>query len=177
VTVEGVSVANEELREEAVSFCRSVGFRGIGSMDWRFDRRDGRYKLLDFNVRLGAMFRMFQTPESLDVARALHLDLTGRPVPLAREIQSRRYVVGNLALRVGPTYRRDRSASTRVERFAPGGVERAWIATDDPMPALLVTIRSAALGLRQLRRQLQDRLGAAAGGRAGPGTPTGAAPL
>jgi predicted ATP-grasp superfamily ATP-dependent carboligase len=142
VTAVGLTVANEELREQAVAFCRTVGFRGIGSLDWRFDRRDGRYKLLDFNIRIGAMFRMFETAQGIDVARAMHLDVTGRPVPLAREIQNRRYVVGNLALPVSLAYRHDRAASARALRTASDGVERAWLASDDPLPGLVAAIRT-----------------------------------
>ena len=68
-------------RESAARFCRAIGFSGIADLDWRLDRRDGRYKLLDFNPRVGAQFRLFETDAGIDVVRALHLDLTGRPVP------------------------------------------------------------------------------------------------
>ena len=142
VTAVGLTRANEALREQAVAFCRAVGFRGIGSMDWRFDSRDGRYKLLDFNVRIGAMFRMFQTHHGVDVVRALHLDLTGREVPDGREIEDRRYVVGDLALAAALQYRHDRASRPQVQRFPAGGVERAWLAVDDPLPALATLVRS-----------------------------------
>ncbi len=141
VTADGLTAANEELRELAAGFCRAVGFRGIAGMNWRLDRRDGRYKLLDFNVRPGAKFRMFETEQGIDVARALHLDLTGRPVPLGREIQDRRYVVGNLAIAAAVGYRHD-PTRTRIKRRPAGGVERAWLAADDPLPGLFTVIRS-----------------------------------
>jgi predicted ATP-grasp superfamily ATP-dependent carboligase len=143
VTAVGLTRANEGLREQASAFCRSVGFRGIAGMDWRLDRRDGIYKLLDFNVRIGAKFRMFETDQGIDVVRAMHLDLTGRPVPLGREIQARRYVVGNLALPAALTYWRDRTRA-RIPRRPPGGVERAWLAADDPVPAAVTSVRWAA---------------------------------
>jgi predicted ATP-grasp superfamily ATP-dependent carboligase len=142
VTVEGLTAANHELRELALEFCRAVGFRGIAGMNWRLDIRDGRYKLLDFNVRAGAKFRMFETKRGIDVVRALHLDLTGRPVPIGLEVQDRRYVVGNLALAAALAYRRD-AGRIRVRRSPAGGVERAWLATDDVLPGLLTVIRSA----------------------------------
>ncbi len=142
VTTVGLTRANEALREQAVAFCRAVGFRGIASMDWRLDSRDGRFKLLDFNVRIGAMFRMFQTDRGVDVVRALHLDLTGREVPYGREIEDRRYVVGNLALAVALQYPHDRASRRQVRRFPAGGVERAWLAGDDPLPALVTLVRS-----------------------------------
>ncbi len=58
----------------------ALGFRGIVDLDLRFDPRDAQYKLLDFNPRLGAQFRLFTTGTGVDVARAAYLDLTGQPV-------------------------------------------------------------------------------------------------
>jgi hypothetical protein len=73
----------------------------------------------------------------------MHLDLTGRDVPLGREIQSRRYVVGNMALPAAFAYRHARATRPPIVRSPPGGVERAWLAADDPLPGLLTAIRSA----------------------------------
>jgi D-aspartate ligase len=73
--------ANARLHDQATSLVRELSYRGIMDMDWRLDRRDGQYKLLDFNPRVGAQFRLFETPAGVDVVRAQHLDLTGRPVP------------------------------------------------------------------------------------------------
>ena len=165
VTAVGFSAANEELRELAVAFCRAVGFRGVASMCWRLDRRDGRYKLLDFNPRVASQFRMLETQQGIDVVRALHLDLTGRPVPLGREIDDRRYVVGNLALRAAFGYRHDRVTSGRIKRARTGGVERAWLAADDPLPGLLVAIRSALRARSLLRRAVRALPGRASGAR------------
>ena len=150
VTAVGLSHANEELCEQTTAFCEAVGFRGIGSLDWRLDRRDGRYKLLDFNVRLGAMFRMFLTVDGIDVVQAAHLDLTGRQVPRAPVVHERRYVVGNLVLASALDYGRART----IPRAArAGGLERAWLASDDPLPGLLTTLRTAPT-LRALAREV-----------------------
>jgi D-aspartate ligase len=160
VTAVGLTAANEELRDLAVGFCRAVGFRGVAGMDWRLDARDGRYKLLDFNVRLGAKFRMFETDQGVDVVRALHLDMTGRPVPLGREIADRRFVVGNLALAAAGGYRRERRTGLPIRRAPAGGVERAWLAADDPLPGLLVAMRSIALAYRPLKSTFTGGVGA-----------------
>jgi predicted ATP-grasp superfamily ATP-dependent carboligase len=157
VTAVGLTAPNEELRERAVAFCRAVGYRGIASMDWRLDRRDGAYKLLDFNVRVGGRFRTFETERGVDVVRALHLDLTGREVPLGREVPARRFVVGNLALAAALMYRRDGAAPLRLPRRPPGGVERAWFAYDDPIPGVLATIRVVALAGQLMRPEVRHR--------------------
>src|SRR6202011_1637155 len=70
-TAVAVSRANPELAELALSFIRAISFRGICDMDWRLATTSGRYSLLDFNPRLGANFRMFETSAGVDVARAL----------------------------------------------------------------------------------------------------------
>jgi predicted ATP-grasp superfamily ATP-dependent carboligase len=142
VTAVSLAVENEPLRELAVGFCRAIGFRGIADMDWRLDLRDGLYKLLDFNPRVGAQFRMFDTVDGVDVVRALHLDLTGRPLPIGRQINERRFVVGNLALPAWFGYRRAHTTVERYEHRRAGGRERAWIAADDPLPGLVCAVRS-----------------------------------
>ena len=78
------TMANPELAQMAERFCKEIGFQGIADLDWRLDLRDGKYKLVDFNPRVGNQFRLFETEQGIDVVRALYLDLTGRPCPLAR---------------------------------------------------------------------------------------------
>ena len=63
-----LSVPNDELADIAARLVRSIGFRGILDLDFRYDRRDGKYKLLDFNPRVGAQFRLFETGAGIDVA-------------------------------------------------------------------------------------------------------------
>src|SRR5262249_33133935 len=77
-TTLGVSSVNEQLSRQAEKLLRTIGYSGIMDIDYRLDKRDGQYKLLDFNPRIGANFRMFEDSAGIDVVRALHLDLTGR---------------------------------------------------------------------------------------------------
>ena len=74
----GRCVPNEALREAAAGLLARIGYRGIADLDLRLDDRDGQYKLLDFNPRLGAQFRLFTAAGGLDVVRAAYLDLTGQ---------------------------------------------------------------------------------------------------
>ena len=97
---------NAALVTLAVDFARSIGFRGIADMDWRLDVRDGSYKLLDFNPRVGAQFRLFESDARLDVVRAMHVDLTGRPLPEGHQVDGRRYIVEDLAVASAVAYRR-----------------------------------------------------------------------
>jgi predicted ATP-grasp superfamily ATP-dependent carboligase len=131
---------NPRLARQATEFCRTIKYGGIADLDWRFDRRDGQYKLLDFNPRRGAQFRLFETVGGVDVVRALYLDLTGRPVPRERQNYARQFAAGHLDLpsAVISGFRERRLPS----RTAPNGtVERAWLSIDDPTPSVVEAAR------------------------------------
>jgi predicted ATP-grasp superfamily ATP-dependent carboligase len=145
---------NAELSALTREFCRAVGFRGICDLDWRFDARSGQYKLLDFNPRLGAQFRLFERGDGVDVVRAMHLDLTGREVRAGDQVDGRRYIVENLDLPAAIAS--GRAGDREAAPAPPTHRELAWLAADDPMPALLACGRSVAHGSRKI---LTRRLG------------------
>jgi D-aspartate ligase len=151
VTACGFSVANPELAELASRFCKQLGYRGIADMDWVRDRRDGRFKLVDFNPRMGNQFRLFETGAGVDVVRAMHLDLTGREVPAGVQVEGRRIVVEHIDWPARVAYRRLRRAGVAVPGAGgvvlprPAGTERAWLAADDPLPALAVLARPVSV--------------------------------
>ena len=153
VTTRAYATANEELVESTTLLCRDIGYSGIIDLDWRFDPMDGRYKLLDFNPRVGAQFRLFETDAGIDVVRALHLDLSGRPVPPGRQVDGRSLRVENLDLPAAWAYGRQ---SWRRPPGVPRGVtELAWAATDDLLPAMVAAARSGAPAAGMLGRTLR----------------------
>ena len=91
----GRAVPNSRLREQVTGMAAAIGFRGIVNLDLRFDPRDAQYKLLDFNPRLGAQFRLFTTGTGVNVARAAYLDLTGQPAEAGEMTPGRRFLVEN----------------------------------------------------------------------------------
>jgi D-aspartate ligase len=137
VTTAAMVFDNEELCSLARSFCSAVGYRGIADMDWRYDRRDGKYKLVDFNPRLGANFRLFVTPENLDVVRAIHLDLTSRKVPAAGVESGRTFKVENLDW---AAWLRTRSPMPASPGSGPRSHELAWFAIDDLLPFFVMLL-------------------------------------
>jgi D-aspartate ligase len=151
-TTLGRCVANDELREQAEALFKAVGYKGIMDLDYRLDLRDGRYKLLDFNPRVGAQFRLFEDDAGIDVVRALHLDLTGRPVPHGRPIEGRAFMVETGDLLSTRGYRRSGALTWRSWLRSLRGVrELAWLAPDDLVPLLAMCVRFA---LRALERPL-----------------------
>lgn len=146
-TAAGYTAGNPELAALAESFCAKVGYRGIFDIDWRRDLRTGRYYLLDFNPRVGAQFRIFETDTGIDVVRALHLDLSGRPVPPGSQVDGERFIVE-------PWDLASLATSLRHPLDGMGGHGRprtAWLAADDLRPVL-------AAALTQLRHSLRARI-------------------
>ncbi len=160
-------VTNHALAQQSADLCRRLGFRGIVDLDWRFDRRDQQYKLLDFNPRVGAQFRLFETTAGIDVVRAMHLDLTGRPVPKGAPIAGRGFAVEILDAPARVAYRLIGAGASPVPH-AGGHVEPAWFAADDPLPFVVATARASvplAQRARQIGRQLVRRAQAASARR------------
>src|SRR5262249_49275903 len=119
-------------------------YRGIMDLDIRFDARDGQYKLLDFNPRVGAQFRIFQNAAGIDVARAAHLDLTGRSLPSGLAMADRRFFVENYDTLAAIGYMRRGELSLRSWLATVRGVnEAAWFARDDLLPFGLMCLRMA----------------------------------
>lgn len=142
-------VDNPELADLVARFVKQIGFSGIIDLDLRFDRRDSRYKLLDFNPRMGAQFRLFEDESAMDVVRAMHLDLTGRAVPKGEQCAGRRYIVENIDLPALLAYRRSGYTTPHAPPRA-SGTELAWLATDDPLPFLTMIARLARPGVKHL---------------------------
>ncbi|MFD3663648.1 ATP-grasp domain-containing protein [Streptomyces sp. NPDC058659] len=152
LTAVGRWAANPVVDRTARELLDALGYRGVCDLDFRLDRSTGAYHLLDFNPRPGAQFRLFTDPEGLDVVRAAHLDLTGRPVPPHTPVYGRRFVVENYAALSLVTSPRRRYAAEPGAGRQPR-TERAWCAADDPAPAL-------AMGLAWLAHLLRKALGA-----------------
>jgi D-aspartate ligase len=140
----GRAEANPALRDQVTGLLARLGYRGILDLDLRLDRRTGEFKLLDFNPRLGAQFRLFRTTGGLDVATAAYLDLTGQaaPGPAAQEQAARRFVVENYDPigALGYWRRGDLSIASWL-RSLRGIDETAWFARDDLRPFGLMCLR------------------------------------
>ncbi|MFD9204568.1 ATP-grasp domain-containing protein, partial [Streptomyces anthocyanicus] len=132
---------NPAVRGPAERLVAQLGYRGIFDLDFRRDGTSGAYHLLDFNPRPGAQFRLFADGAGLDVVRALHLDLTHRPLPSPVPLPGRTFVVENYAP-LSAAFRR--------------GTELAWHARDDLAPgAALWALWSRHVGRRAVRRNVR----------------------
>ncbi|WP_329282434.1 carboxylate--amine ligase [Streptomyces sp. NBC_00691] len=157
LTAVGRWTPNPAVDRTARELLAALGYRGVCDLDFRRNRATGAYHLLDFNPRPGAQFRLFADAEELDVVRALHLDLTGRPVPPQSPAYGRRFVVENyaaLSLLVSPRRRADGTEDGTGSEGVRGRTEYAWCAADDPAPAF-------AMGLAWLGHLLRRAVASA----------------
>jgi len=152
----GVCARNDEVASLTCEFMKAIGYRGILDIGYRFDARDGRYKVLDVNPRVGATFRLFVGDDGMDVARAMYLDLTGQPVPRSRLSEGRKWFVEDLDLASSVRYHRDGILGVRAWLRSFAGVrEGAWFAADDPAPFVRMCGRFVAQAARKATRKLR----------------------
>lgn len=158
----GVSAVNPEVIALAQRLLGTLGYGGIVELEFRYDRRDRRYKLLDVNPRLGAQFQFLCNDAGVDVVRAMHLDVTGRGIPAGRQVEGRTF---QSELTDGPAFQAywRRSAVTPAGwlRQVLGADERAWFSWDDMAPAAVLAANVARRVLGKANRRL--RAGAALG--------------
>lgn len=151
LTAYGTSRRNPRLAEEMAAFVAAVGYRGIFDLDLRRDPRDDRYKLLDFNPRLGAQFRLFQDAGGIDVALAQYLDLTGQRFDAAEPVDGRHFLVESYDPLCALSYWRSGELTLRAWAGSLAKVdEAAWFAADDLRPFGLMCVR---MGVRLATRR------------------------
>ncbi|MDR7419029.1 MAG: hypothetical protein QN178_08970 [Armatimonadota bacterium] len=145
---------NDELYRQSVRFLSGIGYVGPVDIDYRHDHRDGAYKILDVNPRIGGVFRLGATADGLDLVRVFYRHVTGQPVPAYAPVEGRKWMIEDdlvAALRywqAGRLRLRDWVGSLRGIR------ETAYLALDDPMPAVVWTASKVRKAIRlAFRRQ------------------------
>ncbi len=131
----GICTYNEDVVALTTRFLSEVGYHGLVDIGYRYDRRDGRYKILDVNPRLGGAFRLFVDGQGLDVARAMYMDLCGENVPPAVRNDGRRWLFEVADLIAFKHYRQlDGLRTLDWVRSLREADEMATFAWSDPAP-------------------------------------------
>jgi predicted ATP-grasp superfamily ATP-dependent carboligase len=132
----------EPVARTTIDFMRAVGYQGILDIGYRLDARDGQYKVLDINPRVGQAFRLFVDANDHDVVRAMYLDLTGQPPQQVVRRDGRRWLIEDYDLISSYHYHGEGTLDfTTWLRSFRGVEESAWWSWRDPFPAALMAKR------------------------------------
>ena len=144
-----VSVYNAAVAALARRILRNLEYAGVVELEFRLDKRDGVYKLIDFNPRLGAQFKLLRNENGVDVVRAMHLDLTGREVPRGRQVEWTAFV-SDFADPLAFAAHRGRAhhaGHAWVRQFLSAEA-RSWFARDDMGPFWAAGLQSTRSSVR-----------------------------
>ena len=129
-----VCEANDTVARQTVGFMTAVGYRGCVGIGWRYDHRDGAYKVLDVNARVSSVFRLFAGANGLDVVRLCYLDLSGQPVGETAAQEGRKWLDERDVRVLSPHRGEDRVSVREWVRSLRGVRELHWLARDDLGP-------------------------------------------
>lgn len=145
-----------EVADITIEFMKKIGYRGILDIGYRLDPRDGKYKVLDINPRVGQAFRIFVSENDLDVVRALYLNMTGQEVPSdSPRREGRRWIIEDYDITSTVHYFQEGSLSfgewlRSFRRLEEG----AWFSLRDPLPFLDMLGRLVAQTFRWAFKRL-----------------------
>jgi predicted ATP-grasp superfamily ATP-dependent carboligase len=152
ITSLGVCLDNVAVHRSTTTFMKQIGYRGILDIGFRYDARDGLYKVFDINPRIGCTFRLFVSSTGMDVTRALYLNLTGQPIRAGAPLPGRKWVVEDLDLASAFRYWSDGNLGINQWIRSFRGVQEFGIfARDDLRPVLSMFLSS----LREVRHRLR----------------------
>ena len=148
-----VCVDNDTVKKTTIEFMTAIGYKGPLDIGFRYDARDGRYKVNDVNPRVGAMFRLFVADNGMDVVRAMYQDLTGHAVEPSSNPHGRKWIVEDVDFLSALRYWRDgRLTAKQWFKSLRDVNERTLFCREDPRPLF-------AACLMDVRRALSERLG------------------
>jgi predicted ATP-grasp superfamily ATP-dependent carboligase len=151
----GICLRNPAVEDSVKALMKAVGYRGMLDVGMRYDLRDGKYKVLDVNPRIGATFRLFVDTEGMDVARAYYLDMTGQPVSMSAVHEGRRWLVEDMDASASLHYWLEGNLTARAWIDSLHGIEEAgYLCRDDPAPAALRAMSVARRLASRLFRKL-----------------------
>jgi D-aspartate ligase len=156
MTALGICLPNPVIESATKTLVRAVGYKGILDIGYRYDARDGSYKLLDANPRLGATFRLFVGNNGMDVTRAEYLHFTGQPVPASNICTGRKWILEDADLRSCIRYYRDGALTFQDWLASYGGIQEcAWYAADDILPFLRMCSSFSIRPFRKIFRNVR----------------------
>ena len=130
------TVERPEIEEPAVRFLESIRYTGLVEIEFKYDRRDGRYKLLDVNPRVWTWHTLGRRA-GIDFPYLMWLQAHGLPVPELRARSGVRWILGarDLVAAVLEMQRGTLHPSDYLRSLRPP-LEFGLFSLDDPLPAV-----------------------------------------
>ncbi len=152
---------NQDVADLTIRFMKDIGYTGILDIGYRLDPRDGKYKVLDINPRVGQAFRIFVAENGMDVIRSQYMDLTNqRSDEAVIPDEGRRWIIEDYDVISSIHYFLEGSLSfTEWFKSFRRCKEGAWFSWRDPVPFLAILLGFGKkiiywilkkIGLRQL---------------------------
>ncbi len=132
----GICLPNEIVERQTREFMQALGYEGVLDVGYRYDPRDGQYKVLDVNPRIGGAFRLFVGTNGMDVVRACYMDLTGQSVPSSVPAYGRKWMLEEDFTSALSDFRARKLTVKTWLHSLRGVKETHWFALDDPLPIL-----------------------------------------
>jgi D-aspartate ligase len=129
-----VCLPNETVANQTRALMQGVGYQGCVGIGWRYDARDGLYKVLDVNPRISGVFRLFRATNGIDVVQVCYLDLTGQPVPTTALTIGRKWLLEEDVLVAMGAVLKGNLSLNQLRQSWRGVQEVQWFKRDDPAP-------------------------------------------
>jgi predicted ATP-grasp superfamily ATP-dependent carboligase len=129
-----ICLPNETVTDQTRRFMEGTGYQGCVGIGYRYDSRDGLYKVLDVNARVSGVFRLFAGTNEMDIVRVCYLALTGQHVPETALRPGRKWMLEDDVVAALRAVRKGRLSVTEWMRSVRGVRELHWLAADDPAP-------------------------------------------
>jgi predicted ATP-grasp superfamily ATP-dependent carboligase len=130
----GICVPVEPVERQSRFFMQVLGYEGALDVGYRYDARDGQYKVLDVNPRIGGCFRLFRATKGLDVVRVCYMHLTGQTIPPTEPSYGRKWMLEDDFFSAIEAMRARKLTLIGWIKSWWGVKETHWFAFDDPAP-------------------------------------------
>jgi predicted ATP-grasp superfamily ATP-dependent carboligase len=141
---------NETVAATTRRFLKAVGYQGLVGIGYRYDARDGLYKILDVNPRVSGVFRLFVAADGMDIARVAYLGLTRQDVPPITIPPGRKWMMEEDFISAFQYAMQGKLTFKQWRESLRGVQEWLWLSRDDVMPFVVWCWRRLGDGVQRI---------------------------
>jgi D-aspartate ligase len=150
----GRTERNEELRDEAFKLLQALGYKGLGSLEFKYRRSDGGYYFIEMNTRLPWYNGLF-ADAGVNLAWLAYCDLTGQKSTATKQVDGVTWMsYQNYSKWYGEAGRQSGTSPLMFASAVASATSYAWWNRSDPRPFLATAgyaaRRAVGAGLRRV---------------------------